>query len=193
MLEEWSKAGSKDNVVGSILQSKRGQYLLVVVICLGLLALIWPVGKINRETTADAEKQADVSGSVSLRQQLNQEVGEVLAEIEGAGKVEVSVMLASEGIKHYATNIREESRDSEEKNGSAGTKQSTETSVVQDVAASSGSPLLIEEQYPEILGVLVVAEGAGDPRVSERLTNATATLLNIPVHRVRVMPRKGAI
>lgn len=192
MLEEWERKKGSNNVIETILQSKRKQYALVIVICLGLLALIWPVGRINRENPVDTGSQASISGTTSLRQQLNQEVGEVLAQIDGAGQVEVSVMLSSEGIKNYAVNIREENRGSEEKESSGGSKQSTETSVQQDVAASSGSPLLVEEKYPEILGVLVVAEGAGDPRISEKLTNATATLLDVPVHRVRVMPRKGA-
>ena len=44
---------------------------------------------------------------------------------------------------------------------------------------------------PEILGVLVVADGAQDPQVKENLAQATATLLDISPHRVRVMPREG--
>ncbi len=59
------------------------------------------------------------------------------------------------------------------------------------MAVSSGNPLLLEEKMPEILGVLIVADGADDPQVKENLTNAASTLLDISPHRVRVMPREG--
>ncbi|HCF51291.1 MAG TPA: stage III sporulation protein AG, partial [Syntrophomonas sp.] len=51
--------------------------------------------------------------------------------------------------------------------------------------------LLVEEKTPEVLGVLVVAAGASNVAVKEQLSSATATLLNIPLHRVMVVAGKG--
>ena len=66
-----------------------------------------------------------------------------------------------------------------------------EQRISHDLAVSGGIPLLFEEKAPEVLGVLVVAEGAADVAVKEQLSKATATLLNIPLHRVMVVAGKG--
>jgi stage III sporulation protein AG len=88
--------------------------------------------------------------------------------------------------------IRHDARESKESNGQ-GSKSSLEESNTQDIAVSSGNPLLIEEKTPEILGVLVVADGARWPVLREKIANATATLLNVPAYKVQVMPREGGI
>jgi stage III sporulation protein AG len=36
-----------------------------------------------------------------------------------------------------------------------------------------------------------VADGADNPVVREQLTDAVVTLMNVPPHKVRVLPRQG--
>ncbi len=190
MLEEWIREKSSASNGNSFLRSKKGQYLLIILVCLGLLALIWPVtdSPSNSRTQSAEEGAADNYGGSSSN--ISQEVESILAKIEGAGEVDVSITLASSGIKTYAANTRNESRESDESDRQGGSKNSVEQTITQDIAVSSGSPLLIEEKNPEIMGVLVVADGARSPELREKLTYATATLLNIAVHKVQVMPRK---
>ncbi len=191
MLEEWIREKVNRGASSSWLRSKPVQYLLLILICLGLLALIWPVpeGQDRSEQPGAGLESLDPSQGSS---KMSREVASILAKIKGAGKVDVSITLASSGRKTYATNMRHDNRESKETDGQ-GSKTSLEQSNVQDIAVSSGSPLLIEEKTPEILGVLVVADGARWPELQEKLTHATATLLNIPVYRVQVMPREGGI
>jgi len=40
-------------------------------------------------------------------------------------------------------------------------------------------------------GVLVVAEGAGDPVIQERIFNAVQALFDIPLNRIRVAEMEG--
>lgn len=189
MLDEWIR-GEKSDENGKIpwLNSQKGRLLIVIVICIGLLALLWPsTGSTDPSSTQDAPLLTQRSEGSSIKQSMQAELAVILAQIEGAGSVEVSVSLSSEGVKTYATNDRDERRQTEE----SGRSSTVEESSTRDVAVSSGTPLLLEEKMPEILGVLVVADGAQDPQVKENLANATATLLNISPHRVRVMPREG--
>ncbi len=194
MLEEWIREKGSVSKGTSFLRSKKGQYLLIILVCLGLLALIWPVADgTSNSGTQSAGQGAEEGGLDNLggSSKMSQEVESILAKIEGAGEVDVSITQASNGIRTYAANTRNENRESNESDRQGGTKNSVEKSITQDIAVSSGSPLLIEEKNPEILGVLVVADGARFPELREELTHATATLLNIPVHKVQVMPRKG--
>lgn len=189
MLDEWIRGERSDeNGKHTWLNSRKGRLLILIVICIGLLALLWPpIGSTDSSSTQDAPLLIERSASSSIKQSMQAELAMILAQIEGAGLVEVSVSLSSEGIKTYATNDRDERRQTEE----SGRSSTVEESSTRDVAVSSGTPLLLEEKMPEILGVLVVADGAQDPQVKENLANATATLLNISPHRVRVMPREG--
>ncbi|NLO22129.1 MAG: hypothetical protein GX119_09035 [Syntrophomonadaceae bacterium] len=191
MLEEWIREKTKGGGASSWLRSKTLQYLLIILVCLGLLALIWPTssGSNSFEGPGTGLESMDPSQG---RSQMSKEVASILAKIEGAGKVDVSITLASSGEKTYAINIRHDNRESQESNGQ-GSKTSLEQSNTEDIAVSSGNPLLVEEKTPEILGVLVVADGARWPELREKITNATATLLDIPVYKVQVMPREGGI
>lgn len=192
-MEEWVREKTKKGSLGSWLNSKKGQYVLIILISIGILALIWPghdssgrSGNARQPTGQEPLPSSGYSGFGTA-----QEVEAILQEIEGAGQVKVSITLASTGEKTFAANTRNESRESSENDRQGGKKESIEHSVSEDVAVSSGSPLIVEEKNPEILGVLVVAEGARYSEVKAELINATATLLNVPVHKVQVMPKGG--
>jgi len=187
VLDEWIRKDTGEENKISLLNSKKGRLLLVIIICIGLLALLWPpVSKPDSSPTKVAQPLASQSLEGSLKHRLQTELAAILSQIEGAGTVEVSITLDSEGLKTYATNDRDERRQIEE-----GGRTTIEESSTRDLAVSSGNPLLLEEKMPEILGVLIVADGADDPQVKENLTNAASTLLDISPHRVRVMPREG--
>ncbi|MBC7074870.1 MAG: hypothetical protein H5T98_02110 [Syntrophomonadaceae bacterium] len=195
MLDEWIRKNREDREGEKVFfQGKKSKYLLVIIICIGLLALIWPGTRSEQpeqRVLQEANSNKAVDSADSLKAQLVAELESILSQIEGAGTVKVSLILSSDGIKTYASNVRKESRETEENDSKGGEKRISEESVSQDLAVSAGDPLLIEEKFPEVLGVLVVADGAGIPAVRERLADATATLLNISIHKVRVMSREG--
>lgn len=196
MLEEWIRKGKEDEE-SNLLSNKKMRYLVVIVICMGLLALIWPTARTNSNadvsTPVVQEATKEVVSSSSVKSSLARELEAILSQIEGVGSVNVSLTLSSEGIKTYASNIRDEKRDVQETDNRGNKKTTVEQNITRDLAVSSGNPLLVEEKMPEILGVLVVADGANNPKIAERLVNATATLLDISPHKVTVMPRKGEI
>lgn len=190
MLEEWIR-GHRGGEEKSANKSKKSKYLLVILICLGLLALLWPVTKTEKPTPQVTGVEKALTNSDNSKTQLALELESILAQIEGAGEVDVSLTLSSDGKKTYASNIRNEKRDIEENDSRGLKKKSVEQNLVHDLAVSSGNPLIIEQEYPQVIGVLVVADGGSQPDVCEKLTDATATLLNISPHKVSVMPRKG--
>ncbi len=190
MLEEWLR--KKDEPGGnSWFSGKKNRYILLILICLGLLALVWPGSKVEEAPPLSTNGEYQGEGTKNIKAQMTSELEAILSEIAGAGKVEVSLNLSSGGHKSYAINRRDERRETEDNQERNITKHSLEENRVEDLAVSSGKPVLVEELSPEVLGVLVVADGGGNAEVKERLTGATATLLNISAHRVRVMPRIG--
>lgn len=192
MLEEWIRNWKSDDVEKSVLKG-RGKYIMAAVICLGILALLWPAAKSDIPEVTTASSGSGDKNGLSINERMSTELQGILAKISGAGRVEVSLTLASDGLKTYATNDRKESRTIEEKDARGSNKVTSEENATHDLAAAGNSPLLLEVRTPEVIGVLVVADGAGDAVVRENLAHATATLLNIPLYKVRVMPGEERI
>lgn len=188
MLYEWIRGDKNDTEGRTLFPGKKSRYIMVIAICLGLLALIWPVTRTDKDSGSKTLANNTSSGeSRKINRELASELEYILSRIEGAGKVEVSISLASGGLKTYAANTRNENREiAESQNGLK--KTTSESNVTRDLAVSAGAPLLVENKTPEVIGVLVVAEGAHSPLIQEKLIQATATLLNISPHQVCVMP-----
>lgn len=48
------------------------------------------------------------------------------------------------------------------------------------------------ENYPEIRGVLVVAQGGGDPVAVQQIQEAVMALFRVEAHKIKVMKMKGS-
>ena len=50
--------------------------------------------------------------------------------------------------------------------------------------------IVLETKKPQVRGVLVVAKGAENVQIEKRIIESVTKLLDVPSHRVSVMPRK---
>ncbi len=154
------------------------------------------------ETAADDLAAASVGAAVGLaggtaveryRSELESRCEAILSKVEGAGAVSVRITLGGSSSREYAQDSVVEERISEEQ-ASGQTKQSSERRQTREVVLSTDSqsgrgqvPVLVVEQAPRIVGVLVAAPGAADSGVKRELARAAQTLLGVPAHRVMVV------
>ncbi len=112
-----------------------------------------------------------------------------IGEMEGAGKVVVMVTLKNNGEKildknqPYESQIeksREEGKESEHNN----IKSSQETVLVNQQGDTE--PIVIQEKFPAIEGVVVVCEGGDDAALEFRIKEAVSALFSIDSHKVVV-------
>ena len=54
----------------------------------------------------------------------------------------------------------------------------------------SFSPLVLSEASPKVEGVVIVAEGGGNPAVCASLNRAAQALLDVPAHKIAVLKMK---
>ena len=121
MLEEWIRGNqNEDGAKGMIDWSKWSRYLLAFVVCIGLLALIWPMGK---SQPAKVAVQTSSSSVDQAQENLSQELQSILSQIDGAGKVGVSITLSSNGVKNYASNSKNEIRETSEQDRNGGDRK----------------------------------------------------------------------
>ena len=128
-------------------------------------------------------------------EQLAAKVRQMLMEIQGAGEVEVSVCLASSSQSEFAINTTTGQKTTQEKDQSGGTRVLTETTDNDQLVVIHGNegsdiPVTKRQSAPKIAGVLVVAQGAGEPEIKARLFDATCVGLGVEAHKVQVMPKK---
>jgi len=126
---------------------------------------------------------------------LAKRLADMLAKIDGAGEVSVTVRLESSTKSEYAFNKNTSRRTTQEKDQAGGTRVITEDSENGEVVLVQGSggyqsPLVKSESAAEVAGVLVVAEGAHDINVKAELFKAVKVALGIEPHKIMVVPMK---
>ncbi|GAB6182107.1 hypothetical protein JCM14036_34260 [Desulfotomaculum defluvii] len=120
---------------------------------------------------------------------------EMLEQVDGAGKVKVTIRLENSTQTEYAINTSTGKKTTQEKDQSGGTRTLTEDTdtgqLVLVTRSGEETPVLSREIAPAVAGVLVVADGADDPNVKAKLFRATQVALGIEPHKVIVMARKA--
>ncbi|MDD2574138.1 MAG: stage III sporulation protein AG, partial [Firmicutes bacterium] len=113
--------------------------------------------------------------AATYEEQLEGKLSGILCQISGVGEVSAMVTLSSGKEVVPAFNTVESGSETNERDSGGGTRSVTQSSTDKRVASNSGSitadqPLIVKEVMPEVKGVIVVAEGAKNPEVVERLT-----------------------
>ena len=105
---------------------------------------------------------------------LAKEIGDVLSRIKGAGEVHVVISYerGEENIYAYDSEQRSSEDSSEQKN---------------TLVSIDDSPILLTENPALAQGIVVVAGGAADPVVKERLYQAVRSLLSLPANKIAVI------
>lgn len=155
-----------------------------------------PVSEKRPEAAETAPERAIQKTLMAAEEEaMARKLEDMLERIEGSGSVKVTVRLAASAREAYAINTTTGRKTTVEKDQGGGTRtinENNETSQL--VIARNGkgdAPVVEMETASRVAGVLVVAGGAGDPRVKERLFEAVRVALNVEPHRIVVLPAKG--
>ncbi|NLC77623.1 MAG: hypothetical protein GX750_08400 [Clostridia bacterium] len=107
----------------------------------------------------------------------------------------MTVFLATGTRYEYAVNVSANKRIIDEKDQAGGVRLTTEDNSSDQYVLIRGNqaqeePVVIQENSPQIQGVLIVAEGARKPAVRAKLQQAVQVALGLEAHRIQVLPRK---
>ena len=139
----------------------------------------------KQETKAALKEPVQASDGDALERRLS----EVLSKIRGAGKVDVLVTYETNGEIVTAT-VRQTDEDVRDANGTGGNETSRSVREVTEPATveteNGHAPIILYEKEPLVRGVIVVAEGAADFSVREKLQAAVHAATGIPIARIEV-------
>lgn len=137
-------------------------YILIAAVCAALLLIM---------NTSDSEASSEDNNSLSAgdteyKSELEKELENIISKIDGVGKV--TVMLTVESTYSYEY-VKDYSDDE-----------------IETVIVGNKEALISKISNPHVSGVLVVCSGGDNVSVKEKIINAVATVLDIPLSRVYV-------
>lgn len=142
----------------------------------------------SHRTETDVRKETETERSPA-NDSLEQRLAEVLGKIRGAGKVAVLITYETGGEIVTAT-VRQTDEDTRNANGNAGSEASRTVREVTEPATveteNGHAPIVLYEKEPTVRGVIVVAEGASDFSVRQKLQAAVHAVTRIPIDRIEV-------
>ncbi|WP_347487589.1 hypothetical protein ABDB91_10455 [Desulfoscipio sp. XC116] len=149
---------------------------------------------------AGSGKPAALTSSLKTQEEkeLAGELRRMLEQVAGAGRVEVIVQLATSTHNDYAIDTNTGLKTTSENDQSGGSRQITENTDTSTVVIARGNqgleePVVRKEVAPDVAGIMVVAEGAGMPRVKSDLFRAVQVALGVEPQKIIVLPmKKGA-
>lgn len=177
------------NLREKLAHMKKNQWLVLVLAGILLLVIAIPVpGESEKKTQEVLKAEAEGGGEMEL---LEKRLERALADVEGVGRVRVMLTRKSSGRKivEKDTPVMEKNTAEEGNEGSKSTVEKTaeEATVYAQDGNGSQIPYVTEEIEPQIQGVIVVAEGGGDPRTARNITEAVMALFGVEAHKIKVM------
>ncbi|WP_053957122.1 hypothetical protein [Inediibacterium massiliense] len=169
--------------------------LIVIIVCIiGLITwdTLFPT-KSNKNQDISIENVKEEAASQNNYQDTAQvQLKKILSQIKGVGEVEVMVTFESSTEVVPASNITKSTQITEEKDAQGGTRTTTQDDASQNMVMSGQNDklMIIKEIKPQIRGVVVVAEGAGDIMVKTALIEAVQTVFQVPSNKVMVYEKK---
>lgn len=160
----------------------------------GLAAvLFYAIGssaRCDKNTASEPTETETAVYRTGERDALEQRLIDVLSEIRGAGRVDVLITYETNGEIVTAT-VRQTDEDVRNADGTSGSETSRTLREVTEPATieteKGHAPIILYEKEPIVRGVIVVAEGASDFSVRQKLQAAVHVATGIPVERIEVL------
>ena len=182
-------------------KSNKFTYMIILIIIAGVMILVVSyfndstptfLNLSNDTTFQENKREENLSTSTTYQDKVKNELKNILSKVKGVG--EVDVIIHFEGGEELIPALDSEKSNTvtEERDSNGGNRVNNNnkdgTKVVMSSQGSSTEPLILKTYNPKIVGILIVAEGVDDPKLSYELTKIVASLYDISESKVSVIP-----
>lgn len=163
----------KNKEILNLLKNKHIQTLGIIFI-IGIVFMIGSGGLKKENNTAEQK---------STVQNLTEEerLSEILSDIDGAGKVSVMITYYGTAEKNLAYETKTESIQDDVK---------SESTEEKSVITAKDEPMVVNETYPKVKGVIITAEGADSAYVRQAIAEGAAAVLDVAPHRICIYKKE---
>lgn len=185
-----------------LLQNKNN---LIVLVLIGVLLMVvtLPVngeddGKKETDVLFEGDNDSYLIGSKEMSadtqeyaEEMERKLAQVLQTMEGAGKVQVFITLASSEERIIEKDMPVNRSNTVENDAQGGSRTVSNVdageNTVYTTEGNTTTPYVVKTVTPKVEGVLVVAQGAGNGAVSKNIADAVQVLFGIEAHQVKVI------
>ena len=181
----WEEKTMIREKIGMFFKENKNMRTIYIILIIGTAVLICANSFFGTGKKNTAEGAADISRPESG---VKEELEEILSMVKGAGHVKVMITYESTGEKYYASDVTSENNSG----GASAADGRTQTRSKQSkkVITPSNSPVLTKEDFPKVMGVIVVCDGGGDVQVKSDIISAVKSVLDVADHKISVFAGK---
>ena len=186
MKKNYSEKSKNKSLFTDLIKNDKILSIIVIsgMIGIGLIFASSYFEKDRSEVPDEASStEENIFSADDYKQNISQELGNMISSIEGAGKTKIMVTLNGSIREIYATDTDIVDKDSAKKTkeNENTDKQNTEKKKYILIKGKDGSEqaLSLGQLVPEIKGVLIICEGGYNDVIKERIIDAVSAALNI--------------
>ncbi|SFI49974.1 MULTISPECIES: stage III sporulation protein AG [unclassified Bacillus (in: firmicutes)] len=192
-------------------EKKISAKFLIILLILGIILMFSsnlfqakkpevPVLKSQTEQVKDVptfgQKNSDNKSNIDkYEKEYEQQLKEALESVTGVKDVTIEINLDSSEEKILDKNTVKRSQTTDETDKEGGKRkvedESTDEKTVIVRQGDKEAPIILRENKPKVRGVLVVAKGVDNLQVKQMVIEAVSRMLEVPSHRVSVLPKKN--
>lgn len=168
---------------------------IVIFIILFIIVIIVINSLFSDEKTvqSNVEVKEMINNKTVSNDELEVKLQKILSSMSGVGNVEVMVSYSNTVTQVPMYSTKENTTTIEEQDVNGGKRKTEEVSNEQNIIfeekSSTKIPAVKQTIMPEVIGVVVVAEGADNSVVKENIKNAVEAVVNIASHRIQVFSK----
>lgn len=175
--------------LNKILQKKQ-QWLIVLLV--GVLLVVIAIPSEKQEIEEEQMQKATVkTDTTSYTSQMERKLEQVLGQVAGVGEAKVMITLKSTAEKVIEKDGENTNQSVEEEDAQGGVRTTKDNNKKETTIYEGGSeeqkPYVKKEMTPEIEGVIVIAEGGGNPTTVQNITEAVLALFDVDTHKIKIM------
>lgn len=151
--------------------------------------------EMSKDEPAFSQKEGGLADKIQEAENYYEnQLKEILQTAMGVEEVEIMVNVDATESKIYEKNITTQTQITAETDREGGERKVEDTSKDQQLVITRNgdteTPVIIKTKKAEVRGVLVVAAGADNIHVKASIIEAVTRVLDVPSHRVSVLPKK---
>jgi stage III sporulation protein AG len=164
---------------------KRAEIMVIWIVIIAIIFLL--TGNLfgKEEKT---EKESLSGGEFAHNEYIKnteERLTEVLKKVKGAGEVSAFITFESGGEKVVVTEQKMKREQDDTTDEKSSLSEAEEKVVLSDIDGDK-IPYVTEERFPVPTGILIVAEGAENEGVRNKLYEAARAIFGLPAHRIKV-------
>ena len=150
---------------------------------------------ISEKTEKKEEKTVQTDQNDAYVSALENKLVHILENVDGVGKAEVMITLKSSKESVLNKDLSEEKQTEEERSGETQkvnkNQKKQEETILSDSSGNS-APYVIKELEPEISGIVISCEGAGNKVVEASVLEAVKVLFGVSANHIKVLKMEVA-